>query len=333
MTMDLDNFTSGLEAVLRRKRKDFIGIRDLQRLSGGASQEIWALDALTVSGILPLILRRSPGGAKDIRKNALDVETEAGVLQAVHLGGAPVPQVYFILSPDDGLGHGFVMERIAGDSLPGTILREPSLENMRKLLTGQLARALAQIHQLDITTISGLRQSTAREELLYYQDIYTAHAHPLPVFELAFRWLLDHLPPVIPLKLVHGDFRNGNFIVGPEGLRAVLDWELAHIGDPMEDLGWLCVNSWRFGRIEHPVGGFGSYEELFAVYQEVSGIPVDPAHVRFWEVFGTLKWGIFCLQMVDTFRHGHDKTIERAAVGRRISETEIDLLRLLAPRT
>ena len=139
--------------------------------------------------------------------------------------------------------------------------------------------------------------------------------------------------PVRPseVTLVHGDFRHGNLIIGPDGVRAVLDWELAHFGDPMEDLGWVCVNSWRFGEIDKPVGGFGTREELFAGY-EAAGRKVDPDRVKFWEVMGTLRWGIMCCGMMQRFRIGPDHSMERAMIGRRSSETEIDLLRLLAPR-
>jgi len=111
----------------------------------------------------------------------------------------------------------------------------------------------------------------------------------------------------------------------------VLDWELAHLGDPMEDLGWICVNSWRFGEIDKPVGGFGTREQLFAGYQS-AGRHADPDRVMFWEVMGTLRWGVMCCGMMQRFRRGPEQSIERAMIGRRASETEIDLLRLLAPR-
>ena len=152
------------------------------------------------------------------------------------------------------------------------------------------------------------------------------------MFELALRWLRERDPgPSKEVTLVHGDFRHGNLIIGPDGVRAVLDWELAHFGDPMEDLGWICVNSWRFGEIDKPVGGFGSREDLFAGYEE-AGRKVDPDRVMFWEVMGTLRWGIMCCGMMQRFRTGPDHSMERAMIGRRSSETEIDLLRLLAPR-
>jgi aminoglycoside phosphotransferase (APT) family kinase protein len=131
--------------------------------------------------------------------------------------------------------------------------------------------------------------------------------------------------------LVHGDFRNGNLMIGPDGIRALLDWELTHLGDPMEDLAWLCVNSWRFGQIDQPVGGFGNREELYAGY-EAAGGRVDEPRVHFWEVLGSLKWGIMCQMGAADFVSGVDLSVERAAIGRRASETEIDLLRLLMPR-
>ena len=173
---------------------------------------------------------------------------------------------------------------------------------------------------------------TAAKEIGELERDYRSFEWPRPVFELALRWLREHDPgPSREVTLVHGDFRHGNLIIGPDGVRAVLDWELAHSGDPMEDLGWVCVNSWRFGEIDKPVGGFGTREELFAGYEE-AGRRVDPDRVKFWEVMGTLRWGVMCCGMMRHFRIGPEHSIERAMIGRRSSETEIDLLRLLAPR-
>jgi aminoglycoside phosphotransferase (APT) family kinase protein len=125
--------------------------------------------------------------------------------------------------------------------------------------------------------------------------------------------------------------RTGNIIVGPARLEAVLDWEAVHVGDPMEDLGWICVTSWRFGEVDKPAGGFGSREELFAGYEAVSGQRVDPDRVRWWEVMGTLRWGMSCAMFGREFQDG-DRSVEKAAIGRRASETAIDLLAILSPR-
>ena len=173
---------------------------------------------------------------------------------------------------------------------------------------------------------------TSTREIADLDREYRSFERPRPVFELALRWLRERDPgPSKEVTLVHGDFRHGNLIIGPDGVRAVLDWELAHLGDPMEDLGWVCVNSWRFGEIDKPVGGFGTRDELFAGY-EAAGRRADPERVKFWEVMGTLRWGVMCCGMMQRFRQGPDHSMERAMIGRRSSETEIDLLRLLAPR-
>jgi aminoglycoside phosphotransferase (APT) family kinase protein len=164
-----------------------------------------------------------------------------------------------------------------------------------------------------------------------YRDVYDGFDWPHPVFELAFRWTQDRLPDAESTRetLVHGDFRHGNLMIGPDGVRGVLDWEISHRGDPLEDLGWLCVNSWRFGNIDLPVGGFGLREDLFAGYEAAGGGRVDPERVRFWEVVGSLKWGIMCMMMLSVFERGIDRSVERAAIGRRASEAEIDLLALI----
>ena len=130
---------------------------------------------------------------------------------------------------------------------------------------------------------------------------------------------------------MHNDFRNGNVMVAPDGVKAVLDWEVCHLGDPMRDLGWICTNSWRFGRRELPVGGFGHYDDLFRGYEEVSGQPVDRDRVKFWEVFGSYWWAIGCLKMGDHYRHGPDPTVERPGIARRSSECQVDCVNLLIP--
>jgi aminoglycoside phosphotransferase (APT) family kinase protein len=152
--------------------------------------------------------------------------------------------------------------------------------------------------------------------------------HPHPALELAFRWLERTRPEPSARALVHGDFRLGNLIVDAEGLRGVIDWELASIGDPMQDLGWLCVRSWRFGGV-HPVGGFGTREELFAAYEQRSGRAVNAETVRWWEVFGNVRWGVICI--VQAMRHlsGNEPSVELAAIGRRVAEVEHDVMALL----
>jgi len=308
------------------------GIANAAKLSGGASQETWSFDIVHPGGHAGAILRRAPQGYGAAPGRAAGLDAEAVLMQLAHDAGLPSPEVMHVLRPQDELGTGFIMQRIEGETIARKILRDDEFAKARPLLARQLGGAVAGIHALDKAKLPKLRTSISSNEIADLEREYRAFNWPRPVFELALRWLRERDPgPPPQVTLVHGDFRHGNLIIGPNGLRAILDWELAHLGDPMEDLGWVCTNSWRFGEIDKPVGGFGSRHDLFAGY-EAAGRRVDPERVKFWEVMGSLRWGVMCGGMMQRFRSGPDHSMERAMIGRRSSETEIDLLRLLAPR-
>ena len=308
------------------------GVVGVARLSGGASQETWSFDIVDPDGNIGAILRRAPPGYGAAPSRAAGLAAEAQLMQLAYDAGVPSPRVLHVLQPRDELGTGFIMQRVEGETIARKILRDEKFAKARPLLARQLGKVAAGIHGLPLAKLPELRRMTAAKEIAELERDYRSFEWPRPVFELALRWLRDRDPgPAPEVTLVHGDFRHGNLIIGPDGLRAVLDWELAHTGDPMEDLGWVCVNSWRFGEIDKPVGGFGTREELFAGY-EAAGRRVDAERVKFFEVMGTLRWGVMCCGMMQRFRIGPEHSIERAMIGRRSSETEIDLLRLLAPR-
>ncbi len=308
------------------------GVAGAAKLSGGASQETWTFDIVHPDGNIGAILRRAPKGYGASPSRAAGLNNEAVLMRLAHDAGVPSPRVLHVLMPEDDLGTGFIMQRVAGETIARKILRDEQFAAARPLLARQLGKIAAGIHGLPREKLPPLREMDATTEIAELAREYRSFNWPRPVFELALRWLGRHDPgPSEEVTLVHGDFRHGNLIIGPDGVRAVLDWELAHLGDPMEDLGWVCVNSWRFGEIDKPVGGFGSREELFAGY-EAAGRRVDPDRATFWEVMGTLRWGVTSCGMMQRFRSGPDHSMERAMIGRRASETEIDLLRLLAPR-
>jgi aminoglycoside phosphotransferase (APT) family kinase protein len=324
-----DDFEPALAALAPRLGEGGHAIAGLRRLSGGATQEIWRFDLVTGADPEPLILRRAPGGLR-VSETAVGLEIEARLLDAAGAAGVPVPPVRHVLAPDDGLGHGFIMGFVPGETLGGRIVKSLDLAPARTMLARQCGEILARVHTIDPAAFSNLKRSNPADLVEQWEAAYRASDWPRPVFELAFRWLHTHCPPApAQPKLVHGDFRNGNLMIGPDGVRAVLDWELAHVGDPMEDLGWICVNPWRFGVVDKPVGGVGAREDLYAGYEAASGTEVDRAHVTFWEVFGALKWGVMCAGMTASFRTG-DPTVERSVIARRASETEVDLMRILA---
>jgi aminoglycoside phosphotransferase (APT) family kinase protein len=325
-------FVDALARSVRRWCAGATGIRAAAQLSGGASQETWSFLIERPDGDIAAILRRSPPGYGSVSGRAAGLDVEAELMRLAYEAGVPSPQVLHVLTEADALGAGFVMRRVEGETIPRKILRDDEFADTRPKLARQIGTILAGLHGIDSAALPGLRTISSTEEIGLLRDDYHSMGWPRPVFELALRWLSQNDPGESKaVTLVHGDFRHGNLIIGSDGVRAVLDWELAHRGDPMEDLGWICVNSWRFGEIDKPVGGLGSREEMFEGY-EAAGGRVDPDRVKFWEVMGTLRWGIMCCGMMQRFRQGPDHSMERAMIGRRSSETEIDLLRLLAPR-
>jgi aminoglycoside phosphotransferase (APT) family kinase protein len=199
------------------------------------------------------------------------------------------------------------------------------LAAVRPRLAAQCGEALARIHQIQLTAVPGLPEPDPVDA---WRDVLDASGHPHPAFELALRWLEERRPPSAGRVLVHGDFRNGNIIVGPDGLRAVIDWELAHIGDPLSDIAWLCSKAWRFGS-PAPVGGFGDIGDLIAAYENAGGVPVDRDALRWWEVQAVLRWGVICIALTQTHLSGDYPYMEQAVVGRRACETEWDLLELI----
>ena len=327
------------EARLRHVVKQHIdGCEDLtscERLSGGASQETYRLEITTAKGSRTLALRRAAGGIdEEVTPTHPGIRVEAQLMQCAAAAGVPEPEVHYLLSPEDGLGDGFIMQWLEGEALGARIIRDPDLDSIRPRLAHECGRILAQIHAIDLAR-TGLDQVLTRVSAAEFVEQtweqYRRLPTPQPMIDYAARWLNDNLPDDLARSLVHNDFRNGNFMVTPNGIVAVLDWELAHIGDPMRDLGWICTNSWRFGRSDLPVGGFGTYSDLFSGYEEVSGRKVDPDHVRFWQVFGSFWWAVGCLGMAEHYRNGPDQSVERPAIGRRTSECQVDCVNLLIP--
>ena len=297
------------------------GIDGLRQLSGGASRETWSFIAVDGSGIRrSLILQRQRAGSER------DIAVEAAAVRAAGAGGVPVAEVVASSTDPEVLGAPFmIVTEVPGETIARRILRDERFAAARGALPAQLGQALAALHALDPATVPGLEAS---DQVAQYREVLDTVGQPHPAFELGFRWLEAHRPPPSPPAVVHGDFRLGNLIVDEAGLAAVVDWELVHLGDPMEDLGWLCVKSWRFGS-PLPVAGVGTYDALFASYAAASGRPVDAEVVRWWEVLGTLKWGIMCIMQASAHLTGTVRSHELAAIGRRVCENEHDLLLLL----
>ena len=298
-------------------------VGSLRRLSGGASRVTSAFDLVTNSGAeRALILQQVRGGD---RIQPADFGVEGSLLRAARRRGVPVPDVVAV-GTADGLPPGWlVVERLEGESIPRRILRDAKFADARRALTGQAARALATIHAIDPASVPGL---PPEDPLRHPLDFLDALHEVRPVLELGVRWLARDAPAADGSVVVHGDYRMGNFLVDGSGLRGVLDWELAHVGDPAEDIGWLCARTWRFGG-RGRVGGFGELEEFLAAYAGAGGRAVGVDRVRWWEAYAAIKWAVICLLQTSTHLRGATRSVELAAIGRRVCESEWDLLTLM----
>jgi aminoglycoside phosphotransferase (APT) family kinase protein len=325
-----------LEAVVGRALGAPAEIRALARLTGGATKLTWSFDAVVGGEVLPLILQQTPPEQLSSSESRVHGAQEAALLAAAAAAGVPAPRVRAVLAPGDALGEGTITDRIAGETLGKKINTDPRFAAARPQLAGQCGAILAAVHRIAAAGLGSadlgfLTTQTARHQLAMFRAMADACDHPLPAVELGLRWVAEHLPAAPRLTVVHGDFRNGNLIADDTGVRCVLDWELAHLGDPMHDLGWLCVKTWRFGGAL-PVGGFGHREDLFAAYERAGGGPVAPAHVRFWEAFGCIKWALMCMHKglgALGAAPGARRSVEAVAIGRRIEEPLLDFLDLI----
>jgi aminoglycoside phosphotransferase (APT) family kinase protein len=324
---DIAAFRNRLAAAARRHLGGNCDITAVTSLSSGASAQTWRA-SLRSGGIERDIIVQVMADETPF-DGALKRSAQAAVQAAVRRAGGPVAPVLFVLDEADGLGDGFAMERIEGETLAPRILRQEEFAAARRALAQQCGAALAQIHATPLDLLPQLERRSARSSVDQLEATVRRFNADLPAFEVAFQWLRVNTPAEQPPVLVHGDFRLGNLIIGTEGLRAVLDWELTHVGDAAEDLAFISLPAWRFGQLDRPVGGFGERAAFYSAYEAAGGRTVDPAAIRFWEVFGTLKWGTICLFFAGQQARGEARALERAVIGRRVAETELDLLLLM----
>ena len=303
---------------------------NLTRIPGGASRETWMAE----SDAGRWVLRRDPKGTVSL----VPLSDEYTLISRALAAEVPVPEP-LAYEPDGGRfdSAGLLMAHVEGTSVAPRILRKAEFDTARADLTGQLAVALARIHSIDPTTLNGLLPKPAGdpalEQISEWERQLDEIGEPLPAVELGLRWLRANAPQPAEPRLVHGDFRLGNFIVDEHGLAAVIDWELAHLGDPAEDIGWLCIRSWRFGNDDRPVAGLGDLEEFAAAYEAAGGAPIDRDRVRYWEAFGNVKWAVICARQARDHLDGIRRSHELASLGRRVCEPEWDFLQLVQGAT
>lgn len=312
-----DSLKHGLARALARIGLPAPG--ELERLSGGANMESWRFTA----GTETCVLRRAPS-LEMMAGRPLTHADEAALIRAARAAGVMAPEVLVELEPDDGIGSGYVMRAISGSPDPNAFLAEAD----PALGIGDIARELAATHSIDCTGLKVPVMDTAAA-LGELRSRFLTYGGDRPILALALRWLEANIPPPVTPRFVHGDFRLGNLMFEHGRLTGVLDWELAHLGDPHEDLAFGCMTVWRFSRPDRPGYGLTTVEELARAYEAAGGGRFDPDRFRFWTIYRTFWWALGCLQMGGFWRAGHDRSVERVVVARRTAEQELDLLLLL----
>ncbi len=305
----------------------------MRRLAGGASQESWAVAVRTHekngdTHEREIVLRRDRGGALSTLART---RTEEYVLMSkAYEAGVTVPQPLY--EPLTLGGHGaFFMEYLPGETVGRRLVRDPKYQHARRVLPAQIIHTLAKLHAIDHTQFPFLgTPRTALDLVATLEYDLDACGEGHPAFELGLRWLRVNAAPLEHIRLVHGDFRMGNFVVDADGLRGILDWELTHVGDPVEDLGWLCVRAWRFGSNQLPAAGIATRDQLLDLYQEAGGLAVTHRQLQYWELFGNVKWGIIALSQAMRHLRGDILDVELATLGRVAAEMELETLHLLS---
>ena len=303
-----------LSAILGRE----VEVSDPVLLAGGASKEAWAVDA----GGERLLVRRAAGGV--IHKHTLSLADEFEVLRAAHEAGVKVPRPYGYIADLEGR-EAFVMERLEGETIGRRIVRKDELAGARRALPAQMADELAKIHAIPPSRLPFLGETRVEGMVEELDEV----GEPHPAIELGLWWLRENRPPARDSVVAHGDFRIGNLVVGDHGLVGVLDWEFAHVDDPVRDLAFSLVRAWRFGVPEKRLGGIGDVEPYLALYNELTGLDVRPEELDYWELAGNVAWAIGCLTQAQRHLTGQDRSVELAILGRLGVEVEYEICRLL----
>ena len=312
-----------------------VEVAQVQRLTAGATKQTWRVSATVGGAARQFILQTLPPRLQatvDTPARTLTPEQDSKITQLAHLHGVPVPGLVLKLEPWHGLGHGQITVYVAGETLAPKILREARFEMARQRLTQQSAMALAAIHKIPASQAAFLPTQDAHQQWRNLRAQVDASGLRHAALEWGLRWVqerLDAYAGQVPTP-VHGDFRLGNLIVNDEGLAAVIDWELAHRGDPMQDLAWLCLRTWRFGG-RPPVGGFGQREDLYADYEQFSGKPVDTRRIFFWEMACQVRWAVMCLGIGQGVpgAPAPGVSLEHRLIGRRMEEPLWDMVQMV----
>jgi aminoglycoside phosphotransferase (APT) family kinase protein len=334
-------FQQRIEEYLSAKLEaDNVSVSNLHRIPGGASRETWSFDARWPENGKEVergfVLRRDP----DASLLETERDLEFRVMDTVASHGVPVPKMYWLESDGAFLDRPFfVMERIDGcETSPTKVLMDPRFFPMRPQLAERFVAILARIHsldwrasRLDFLGVPADEASCGIMEIEKWEAVVDRDAlEPQPVLRAAFAWMRRHLPPPAQrIVLVHADYRTGNFLCSSDGeIRGVLDWEMVHLGDPLEDVAWACIRPWRWLGDEN-IGGLLPRGPFYRHYEEESGFTVVPEAIRFWELLGNVKLAAIFLTGARSFCEGRTRSPMMAFLGRNIARLELEIMDLM----
>jgi aminoglycoside phosphotransferase (APT) family kinase protein len=317
-----------------------VSVLDLHRIPGGASRETWSCDARWRDNGQDVsrgfIFRRDPDASLLVTER----DVEFRVMDAVAAHAVPVPAMCWLETDGTWLDRPFfVMERIDGcETTPSKVLMDPRFFPARDKLAEQFVDILARIHALDwraagldFLGVPKSESACAITEIEKWEAVVDRDAlEPQPVLRAAFRWLRRKLPPAAQrIVLVHADYRTGNFLCTPDGeIKGVLDWEMTHLGDPMEDVAWACIRPWRWLGDEK-IGGLMGRDDFYRGYSQATGLEVSDQAVRFWEVLGNVKLAAIFLTGARSFCDGRTRAPMMAFLGRNVARLELEIMDLM----
>ncbi len=328
--------TLGPEAAVRVREAVGGEITRVERLAGGACQDNFVVEARSASGVESRWVLRSD--ARTSLPGSIDRAREYEVMRTAAEHGVMTPKPHALLpelfAPKTSA---YLLPFFAGEAIGRKIVKGPELSKAREGLAAELGREIAKVHSVRPQAAPDLfpradytDKSPAEFRLATMRTHLDGLSRVRPALEWLFRWLEENAPKDDEERvLVHGDFRTGNFLVVPDGLSCLLDWEFSHYGSPYEDLTWISVRDWRFGQLALPIGGFSKREPFYEAYREASGREVDLVKVHYWEILGNVSWALGAACQGERYTHGGEEDLELLAIGRRASEMEWEAIRLV----
>jgi aminoglycoside phosphotransferase (APT) family kinase protein len=325
---DTHSFLQALQAYLSAQMGESVTISDPKPLAGGASRDTWLFTASTPTRTERLVLRRDlPTQMFD---DALTREQEFRVMRTAYEHGVKVANVRYLCTDPSVLGgQFFIMDYVAGISIGVKVVHAPELAQARAHLPEQLAEQLARIHTMPTQDLPFLAHTDAPKTIAQMYSILDALQVKSPTWEWCLRWAQRHQPQASLTCYIHGDYRIGNLLIDETGLTAVIDWEFGHLGDPNEELAYICMRDWRFGNGNLHFGGISDRETFLRAYERHSGQSVHRASVDWWEIMGNIRWGIICMSQANRHLSGAEPSVELASLGRRSAEMQLEALRLI----